>query len=271
MRQAAIDAVFFSPLLDLARQAGLAILAVRDHSRPVEVRFKEDDSPLTEADLAAHRILVSGLRALMPQRPVVSEESGHGDPRHGASSFWLIDPLDGTKEFLNHSGEFTVNIALIEQGRPVLGIVHAPALDLTYWGQAGGKAWRCRSGQCDEIRVSPMSADPLRIVASKSHLNQATADFIAGLGEHVLVQAGSSLKFCRIAEGAADVYPRLAPTSEWDTAAAQAVLEAAGGHVFQPDGRPLAYGKADILNPPFIASAISAKALERLRNGTRHP
>lgn len=244
----------------LAREAGLAIMAIyREPAHETLVATKSDDSPLTRADLASHQIIVAGLAALTPDIPVVSEE-GEQSARSGLANarFWLIDPLDGTKEFLAHNDEFTVNIALVENGRPVFGVVDAPALGVTYWGGDGLGAWRESARKREPIRVAawPTAGDPVRVVASKSHLNAETEAFIAKLGPHALVQAGSSLKFCRVAEGAADVYPRLAPTCEWDTAAAQAVVEAAGGFVVQPDGSPMVYGKSEVLNPQFIAVSL---------------
>lgn len=242
-----------SGICAIAREAGDAIMAV--YQRGGTVQAKSDNSPLTEADLASHRILTRGLAALAPDIPVVSEEDEASHPhRRPDRTFWLIDPLDGTKEFLARNGEFTVNIALVTDSHPVLGIVFAPALDLLYWNESGGGAFRADDSGVHPIRVAgPVHGRPTRVVASKSHLDDRTRAFIDALGPHELVQAGSSLKFCRVAEGSADVYPRLAPTCEWDTAAAQAVLEAAGGSVRTLDGIRLAYGKPDILNPFFVA------------------
>ena len=178
-----------------------------------------------------------------------------------ASRFWLIDPLDGTKEFIAKNGEFTVNIALIDHGRSVLGVVYAPALALLYWGGLGLGAYRIQDGRTETISVAhklfneQTQTQTCRVVASKSHLNESTQQFIDKLDSVSLIQAGSSLKFCLIAEGAADIYPRLAPTCEWDTAAAQAVLEGAGGVVLDFNTRePLCYGKREVLNPSFVAS-----------------
>ena len=168
--------------------------------------------------------------------------------------FWLIDPIDGTKDFTQRTGEFTVNIALIENGEPILGVVTAPALAEAYWGLKGEGAYkRDNTGHVQRISVAP-PGEAKRVVASKNHLNEDTKAFIDKLGAHELVQAGSSLKFCKIAEGHADIYPRLAPTCEWDTGAAHAVLSAAGGKVETLEGKPLQYGKEDVLNPHFIAS-----------------
>lgn len=244
-------------LLQAVRLAGDAIMAIyASADEPLAVNIKSDLSPVTAADLAAHRVLVRELQTLTPAIPVVSEEdegSSHSPQQYPC--YWLIDPLDGTREFISRNGEFTVNLALIQQNAPVWGCVYAPALELMYWGGVGTGAFRSAQGETTAARVtsdaSPQAA--CRVIASKSHLNPQTEDFIARLGAATLVQAGSSLKFCRIAEGAADLYPRMGPTCEWDTAAAQAVLEAAGGFVHDLHGQPLRYGKAEILNPFFIA------------------
>lgn len=242
-------------LLPIARAAGDAIMAVYSRGMP-EVQLKEDDSPVTEADLAAHRLLTLELKPLLAECPVVSEEdAGSLVHRQSSGRFWLVDPLDGTKEFIARNGEFTVNIALIEDSRCVLGVVYAPAVDALYWGGLGLGAFRCIGGQNTAIKVATSNPGKLsRVVASKSHMNEATQSLIEHLGEVSLVQAGSSLKFCRVAEGEADIYPRLAPTCEWDTAAAQAVLEGAGGVVVDLQGVALLYGKSDVLNPSFIAT-----------------
>lgn len=246
-------------LLPIARLAGDAIMAIYSRGTP-EVQLKEDNSPVTEADLAAHKVLASRLKPLLFQCPVVSEEdAGSLVHRKSTGRFWLIDPLDGTKEFIARNGEFTVNIALIEDGRCVLGVVSVPAIDTLYWGGTGMGAFRRMDGQIVAIKVADSKAgSACRVVASKSHLNEATRSFIDKLGEVSLVQAGSSLKFCRLAEGEADIYPRLAPTNEWDTAAAQAVLEGAGGVVIDLQGVPLLYGKPNVLNPSFIATRNTA-------------
>jgi len=242
-------------LLPIARAAGDAVMAVYSRGMP-EVQLKEDDSPVTEADLAAHRVLASRLKPLLAECSVVSEEDAWSlVHRQSQGRFWLVDPLDGTKEFIARNSDFTVNIALIEDSRCVLGVVYAPAVGVLYWGGVGLGAFRCIGGQKTAIKVAASNLGGVsRVVASKSHLNEATRSLIERLGEVSLVQAGSSLKFCRVAEGVADIYPRLAPTSEWDTAAAQAVLEGAGGVVVDLQGTPLLYGKPDVLNPSFIAT-----------------
>ena len=242
-------------ILPIARAAGDVIMKIYADGIN-EVLQKEDASPVTEADLAAHRLLAAQLASLFPECPVVSEEdAGSQIFRQAEGRFWLIDPLDGTKEFIARNGEFTVNISLIEEGRSVLGVVYAPAIDALYWGGTGLGAFRSIRGETVAIKVTPDNASgDCRVVASKSHLNEATQSFIDRLGAVSLIQAGSSLKFCRVAEGGADIYPRLAPTCEWDTAAAQAVLEGAGGVVLNLQGETLQYGKPNVLNPSFIAT-----------------
>ncbi len=242
------------PVVALAEDAGRAILEV--YSTDFEVQEKADESPLTQADLASHRWIKAGLESLTPDIPIISEEGGLPDfaVRRGWRRCWIVDPLDGTKEFVNRNGEFTVNIALVEDNRPVLGVVHVPVHDTTYVGCEGIGAER-RAGRGDPvaIRVAVTSRSPARIVGSRSHRGASLDAFLANVGEHELVPMGSSLKFCVVAEGGADVYPRLGPTSEWDTAAAQAVVEQAGGSVVTLDGKPMKYNaKADILNPHFV-------------------
>ena len=240
--------------IDLSVAAGAAILDVYAQEFPVE--FKADDSPLTQADLAAHRIIVAGLRALAPDIPVLSEEDADipWSVRRTWNRHWLVDPLDGTREFVKKNGEFTVNIALIEDGRPVLGVVYAPVFDYLLHAESGAGAFlRQAGGDVPAVTARP-AASPLRVAASRSHLDPRTAAALERMGDTERHGLGSSLKFCRIAEGRIDVYPRFGPTSEWDTAAAQCVLEAAGGVVLRLDGTPLDYNrKENILNPDFIA------------------
>ncbi|PIF28970.1 3'(2'),5'-bisphosphate nucleotidase [Acidovorax sp. 56] len=246
-------------LLPIARLAGSAVMAVYA-TEQFAATLKKDTSPLTQADLSAHQVLVHHLQQLLPDCPVVSEESESSHAgRCQSRRFWLIDPLDGTKEFIAGNGEFTVNIALVEEGRSILGVVYAPAIDTLYWGGAGLGAWRCIGNVPIAIRVAePADVSVCRVIASRSHLDVDTKVMIDRLGPVQLMQAGSSLKFCRIAEGEADMYPRLAPTCEWDTAAAQAVLEGAGGLVLDLQGRPLRYGKPEVFNPSFVAAGCMA-------------
>ncbi|WP_265437339.1 3'(2'),5'-bisphosphate nucleotidase CysQ [Aeromonas media] len=245
-----------SALEPIARAAGDAILAI--YRQPFAVEYKQDESPLTAADQGAHEVIVQAFVRLTPDIPVLSEESDAEtmQARRGWSRYWLVDPLDGTKEFVSRNGEFTVNIALIEEGRPVWGLVYAPVLDKLWYGGKGVGAWRVADGKHEGIQTRPhKDGQAWRVVGSRNHLSQATLDYLAPFGEIELVSMGSSLKFCIIAEGGAELYPRLAPTCEWDTAAAQAVLEGAGGSVTQLDGSALAYNKPDILNPWFVARA----------------
>ncbi len=242
------------PLVALAKAAGDRILEV--YATDFSVQSKTDESPLTQADLASHRTIVPGLRDLAPDIPVISEEGGLPPfaERRQWHRYWLIDPLDGTKEFVSRNGEFTVNIALVVNGRPVLGVVHVPVRNTTYVGCEGhGADRRIGDGKPEKIHVSRKASLPPRIVGSRSHRGASLDAFLDGLGDFDMVSMGSSLKFCVVAEGGADVYPRLGPTSEWDTAAAQAVVEQAGGRVVTGDGEALAYNqKADILNPWFV-------------------
>jgi len=242
------------PIVALAGQAGDAILEV--YASDFDVQSKGDESPLTQADLASNRQIVSGLAEMTPDLPVISEETGL--PTYGERSkwptYWLIDPLDGTREFVNRNGEFTVNIALIADGRPVFGVVHVPVQGKTYVGCEGhGAELRADGEQPKPIHVAQNSAQPVRVVGSRSHRGASLDAFIENLGDCDLVPMGSSLKFCVVAEGGADIYPRLGPTSEWDTAAAQAVVEQAGGTVVTLDGKPMKYNqKEEILNPHFM-------------------
>lgn len=241
-------------VVDIADAAAACVMDVY-RAAVIEVHAKQDASPVTQADLAAHRCIAVALARLTPSIPIVSEEDAASlQWRRPDACFWLIDPLDGTKEFIARNDEFTVNIALIDQGWPVLGVVAAPALRLCYWGAQGLGAFCRHAGGVASIRVAT-PARPLRVVASKSHMNEATQQHLAQLGEIESLQIGSSLKFCLIAEGKADYHPRLGPTCEWDTAAAQAVLEAAGGSVRTLAGERLAYGKPDVVNPFYIANS----------------
>ena len=250
-----------SELEPIARAAGDAIMSI--YSQPFAVEYKQDESPLTAADKGAHEVIVQALARLTPDIPVLSEESSPEvmAARLGWSRYWLVDPLDGTKEFVSRNGEFTVNIALIEQGTPRWGLVYAPVLDKLWYGGKGIGAWCVADGRHEAIQTRPHDAGQVwRVVGSRNHLSQETLEYLARFGELErgeieLVSMGSSLKFCIIAEGEAELYPRLAPTCEWDTGAAQAVLEGAGGSVTQLDGSPLCYNKPDILNPWFVARA----------------
>jgi 3'(2'), 5'-bisphosphate nucleotidase len=239
----------------IAVRAGTAIMAV--YETPFSVERKADDSPLTAADRAAHDVIRAELAALDPRLPVLSEESPTRDIEHRRSwrRYWLVDPLDGTKEFIKRNDEFTVNIALIVDGRPVLGVVTAPACGIEYFGASAVGAWRRRgSGAPESVCTARGHSGPVRVVGSRSHPSRALAAYLERLGPHELRSMGSSLKICLVADGQADVYPRFGPTSEWDTAAAHAILESAGGNVIDLDGRELRYNTKDsLLNPHFLA------------------
>ncbi|MFC4310329.1 3'(2'),5'-bisphosphate nucleotidase CysQ [Steroidobacter flavus] len=248
------QAELLANVVKLAQQAGDAILSV--YSEQFEVTHKTDQSPLTVADLRSHEIISKGLRTLTPDVPVLSEEASDipFEQRREWTRYWLVDPLDGTKEFVSRNGEFTVNIALIENHVPVLGIVHVPVTSTTYTGATGVGAFKQVDGQAPEpLRVRAPADSPLRIVGSRSHRGDTLDKYLPKLAPYELVAVGSSLKFCLVAEGSADFYPRFGPTSEWDTAAAQAVVEAAGGVVVKTNGERLRYNtKADLLNPHFL-------------------
>ncbi len=231
------------------------------------VMTKTDNSPLTHADLASNRVITTGLAELDLGWPVLSEESTHGayTERQGWKCFWLVDPLDGTKEFIKRNGEFTVNIALIENGRPVLGVVYAPALDVCYYGVHDVGAFVQRGGVVQSIRAQSHAAgQPIKVVASRSHSDERTVALLKQLGEYQCISMGSSLKLCLVAEGAAHLYPRLGPTMEWDTAAAHAVVNAAGGVVQDHDGNELIYNKPDLHNPEFFVFAAMDQELSKL-------
>ena len=228
----------------IARRAGTAITEVYGRTDVGETT-KSDASPLTDADLAANAVIVEELGGLGLSYPILSEESRaipHTE-REGWHRYWIVDPLDGTREFLKRNGEFTVNIALVEGGVPVLGVVVAPALGVAYWGARGAGAYRARD-----------NAKAMRVVASRSHAGPLLPHFLERLPTHELVSIGSSLKLCLVADGSAHLYPRFGPTSEWDVGAADAIVREAGGSVCALDGIPLRYNKADVLNPWFVVA-----------------
>jgi 3'(2'), 5'-bisphosphate nucleotidase len=247
-------AILKDELVAVARRAGAVILDI--YQRDFETLRKADRSPVTEADTAAEGVILEALARLAPDVPAIAEEQSarEGVPAAAPPRFFLVDPLDGTKEFIARNGEFTVNIALIEDGRPVLGVVYLPASDTCYAG-LDGKAERCiGTGAPEPIAARPAPDDGLVMAISRSHADGEIARAKErGLNVAGTIVAGSSLKFCRLAEGAADLYPRFGTTMEWDTAAGQAVLEAAGGRVETVEGAPLHYGKAGFQNPHFIA------------------
>ena len=239
----------------IARAAGDAVMSV--YARDFSVQLKADRSPVTEADRAADDIISAGLLQLSPTLPVLSEESAPApwSQRRCWERYWLVDPLDGTKEFVKKNGEFTVNIALIEDHRAVLGVVRAPALDVEFSGIVGGGAWRRRGRDpLVPVQVSRNPSVPLQVMGSRSHPGPGLRAYLKRLGPYELKPMGSSLKICLVAEGHADIYPRLGPTCEWDTAAAQAILESAGGGMIDLAGQPLRYNTKDRLtNPHFVA------------------
>lgn len=253
-----------SGLLQLAQAAGQVIMAI--YATNCAARTKADQSPVTEADEKAEALIVAGLGRHWPHIPVIAEESaaaGHL-PKCG-NQFFLVDPLDGTKEFLSRNGEFTVNIALITDGLPVLGVVYAPAVEMVYWGESGRGSAKANLAPSDDLAHTVWSPILVRkipeigatVLASRSHRDAETDAYLATIKVAQLIGAGSSLKFCTVAAGEADIYPRFGRTMEWDTAAGHAVLAAAGGQVNQTDGLPLRYGKRErgYDNPAFIASA----------------
>ena len=236
-----------------AQEAGRTIMTFYRDGTPVET--KADRSPVTEADRAADRLIVAGLQAAAPGIPVISEEGTSTGSPPPDGRFWLVDPLDGTREFIARTGEFTVNIALIEDGRPVLGVLHAPVQGETYVADGLGQAVRIMgNGAPQPISARPVPTKGPAVVASRSHRDAETDAYIAKLGAERIKSAGSALKFGLLARGKADIYPRFGRTMEWDTAAGQAILEAAGGHVRDLNGRVLSYGKTGFVNPPFVAS-----------------
>ena len=246
------------PLLDIALRAALAggEAVMRVYADPFDVTHKDDKTPVTEADLASERVIVAMLTEAFPDIPVISEETvpenGFERPAH---RFWLVDPLDGTREFVARNGEFAVLIGLVEDGRPVLGVVHGPAIGVTYIAHGPGSAMRRRDGgEWQKIAAHEPSAGGLVVIHSRTHeSSRRLAEYFEGRAVRTRISCGSALKFGAIAAGEADLYPRFGTTMEWDTAAGQAILEAAGGQVFGFDGLPLHYGKPGLKNDGFIA------------------
>lgn len=248
-----VDQALLDCLCELAQAAGREIMQV--YAGAVERWEKADASPLTEADLRADAVIRAGLSQAFPGVFILSEESTSAGAT-SAEDFFLVDPLDGTKEFLKRNGEFTVNIACIHGGVPTAGVVYAPALDELFYAGQGQGAWKRHAGQVQCLHTAPLRAGkPLRVVGSRSHGGEKLSAWLATLRqEYSLATIGSSLKFCKIAENAADIYPRFGPTSQWDTAAAQCVLDQVGGCVVDWSGEPLCYGlERPLLNPEFVA------------------
>ena len=254
-----IDKKWLPQIIRIAREAGDAIMEV--YRGDIDVQRKADNSPLTMADLAAHQVIESQLKQLTPELPILSEESATipYDERRSWSRYWLVDPLDGTREFIKRNDEFTVNIALIDQDRSVMGVVYAPAMGTLYFaGQGFGAFRQAPDAPATRIAARPLDPAALTIAGSRSHAGERMQGFLQRVSEKLSppesISLGSSLKICLVAEGRADLYPRLGLTSEWDTAAAQCVLEQAGGHLLEWNGQALRYNRKDsLLNPEFLA------------------
>ena len=254
-------------IVEISKQAGDAIMHVYN-SDDFNVELKSDDSPLTKADIAANDIIVAALIKLTPNIPILSEESAKVpyETRKHWTKFWLVDPLDGTKEFIKRNGEFTVNIALIENGSPVLGVVYAPVLKHTYSGAEDLGAFKQEENSpAQEIKVADHQGQKLKVVASRSHAGPDLQAFLDSIGDYDVVSMGSSLKLCLVAEGKAHLYPRLGPTMEWDTGAAHAVVNAAGGQVTNLNKEPLQYNKENLLNTYFMV--VGSPAYDFSANG----
>ena len=244
-------------IVEIAEDAGRAVMEI--YTGPdFNTTYKNDRSPLTLADTASNTLITERLKALVPGLPVLSEEAAAVpyEERRQWKTYWLVDPLDGTKEFIKRNGEFTVNIALIGEHSPVLGVVNAPSLGVTYYASAGEGAFKKERGKGGvKIGVRQWQEGGLKIVASRSHGSEALTRFLAKIGPAEYIGMGSSLKLCLVADGTADLYPRLGPTMEWDTAAAQCVVEEAGGFVTDTSGKRLLYNKEDLHNSDFIVSS----------------
>jgi 3'(2'), 5'-bisphosphate nucleotidase len=245
-------------LMPIVERASAAIMQIYDGG--FAVQRKDDNSPLTLADLESQRVIIEGLRRITPEIPILSEESAAAPwaERRTWRELWVVDPLDGTREFVKRNGEFTINIALVVEHEPVLGVVCAPAQKITYWGSRGNGAFtRAGNAETRPIHTVPVQ-QPIRVLGSRSHESPQTAAYLARLGPHVVSGVGSSLKFCLLAAGEAELYVRFGATSEWDTAAGQAVLEAAGGHVTRMDGHRLRYNcRESLINGDFVAFSDS--------------
>ena len=259
MNPSSLSLALIQEVVTIAEKAGEAVMEIYGQE-DFAIAYKEDDSPLTRADIASHEIILRHLCAFTPDLPVLSEESESLPyaERQSWRALWLVDPLDGTKEFIKRNGEFTINIALIEESRPVLGVVYAPALNMTYFAAENVGAFkRSADNQVRRIVAAHEQHMPLRIVTSRSHEGDRLERFLEKIGPFEHIRMGSSLKLCLVAEGAAHLYPRLGATMEWDTAAAQCVVEMAGGTVTDLRGKTLIYNKPDLHNPHFMVSCPS--------------
>lgn len=259
-------ATLLDPVIEIAIEAGKQILAIYG-TKKFTVERKEDCSPLTEADLVSHRTILQGLKALLPGVPVLSEESQEIPfaERCTWQRYWLVDPLDGTREFIKGNGEFTVNIALIENHQPILGVIYVPVMKTLYYASRGRGAYkRLAREKAIILKVRPWAGGSVRVAGSRSHANEYLKAFLDKVNDYTLVSLGSSLKFCLVAEGKADIYPRFGSTSEWDSGAAQCVVEEAGGAVVSLASVPLRYNtKESLINPSFLAIADLAGDWER--------
>ena len=245
-------------IVRIAIEAGQAIMHVYESSESIDVQTKDDDSPLTKADIAAHDAIIKGLASIDPHTPIVSEEGRVGNPVDSEES-WLVDPLDGTKEFIKRNGMFTVNIARMkregDRWKPTFSVVHAPVTRTTWFGGESTPATRITDSNSKSISVNNKPSTPIQLVASGSHRAERDERFAGQIGRHDLVRMGSSLKACVVADGSADLYPRFGPTSCWDIAAAHAVVESAGGFVLGPDCQTLDYDLVEeVLNPYFLVT-----------------
>jgi 3'(2'), 5'-bisphosphate nucleotidase len=260
---------FLNEAIRVSKLSAAGVLEIYNNFININIETKEDGSPLTLADNLSHAIITFGLSKSFPGIPIVSEEGESEKLAPKSDLYWLIDPLDGTKEFINGNGEFTINVALIFKGYPLLGVVTVPFSNTIYIGGKEIGAKKMVDNKIERIKIRKKNKDdPLKLIASRSHQNDDTREFIGKLNIQEVITYGSSLKFCKIADGEVDIYPRLAPTSEWDTAAAQAVLEGAGGVVVDLNGERLRYGKEKILNPYFIATSLKLKDLIKIIHAT---
>ena len=268
MKNISLNDNLISGVINIARQAGVAILDV--YNTDFDISIKDDKSPLTEADTRANDIIIEGLEKITPDVPVLSEE-GKDIPfkeRSNWDAYWLVDPLDGTKEFIKKNDEFTVNIALLKQNQPVFGVVFAPALNKLYWGSREKGSFKSSNGdKYILIAVNSQITNPVQIAVSRSHPSSAMNSFISQFAEYVLHPMGSSLKICSVSDGTVHFYPRLGPTMEWDTAASHAIIRSAGGELINiGTNKPLEYNKKELLNPKFIAgNLLSIQALHSMK------
>lgn len=247
-------------VIAIAKDAGAKIMDI--YETEFDVTQKQDNSPLTAADMAAHRAIVAGLKRLTPELPVLSEESASVpfSERSTWNRYWLVDPLDGTREFIKRNGEFTVNIALIDRSEPVIGVIYTPVTQLCFYAARGLGAFKTNhDNKPQRLQTQKKSGDVVKVAGSRSHRGDSLNSFLEKIGPHEMLSMGSSLKFCLVAEGKVDIYPRLGPTSEWDTAAAQCIVEEAGGEVVNMQRQSMRYNtKESLLNPNFLVIADRA-------------